>query len=605
MSKAASSIEKYGLVWPTKDYSDPAKIEMYCIRQGGLWEAKGKKYGMGLLHHYLALRGYLWPKRWRHKWVDLIYKEILQNQMTILMGSASCGKTSTASEFCLLDYWCFPNNTAVLVSTTTRDKLESAVFGELKMLFKEARRMRPWLDGHLIDYKQIIATDSIEDGEVRDLRRGIIGKACYTGKQYVGLGVFAGIKQERVRFLADELQFMPATFLDCLPNMFSNPDVKVVGSGNPKHDPDDQLGIAAEPMDGWNSVSEIETTTVWNTRFYQSRCVNLIGTDSPNFDVADGEEEPYPRLIGRRFANKLAHDYGLNSPQYETQVKGRMKLALAHARVITRELCRQHKAHDMAVWLGEPLVKIKAVDPAYGGGDDCISINLEFGPSVDGNTILRIAGVKLIKIDLKDPRSPEDQIADTVKSDAEQEGVPPNNIFYDSFGKGTVGFAFARKFGADSPIPVDAGARPSKRPVRQDLYVDEPTGERRHKRCEEHYSKFITEMWFSVRYAIEAEQVRELPTDVMLEGCQRIYNVVAGNKIEVETKDDMKERTGKSPNKFDALAVGVEGARQRGFKIKRLGSGAKNALADRRGLMIKRLLKNSAELSASKELQSV
>lgn len=33
----------------------------------------------------------------------------------------------------------------------------------------------------------------------------------------------------------------------------------------------------------------------------------------------------------------------------------------------------------------------------------------------------------------------------------------------------------------------------------------------------------------------------------------------------------MIARLGRSPDLFDALAIGIEGARQRGFKIKRIG----------------------------------
>jgi hypothetical protein len=96
-------------------------------------------------------------------------------------------------------------------------------------------------------------------------------------------------------------------------------------------------------------------------------------------------------------------------------------------------------------------------------------------------------------------------------------------------------------------------------------------GTERLKRCDEHYSKFVTEMWFSVRYTIEANQLRELPEDVMNEGCWREYYDVAGGKIEVEPKDEMREKKGKSPDLFDWLAVLVEMARRRGFLIQRLG----------------------------------
>lgn len=564
---------RYGLDW--KDGTDLARIEMYIIKRGGRFQFKGETYGEGLLYHYLQLRQLLWPKRLTNSWTNLIYKEILANQMTILMGCASSWKTSTAAEYVLCDYWCFPDNTAVLVSTTTREKLEDAVFGEIKMLFNSARARRPWLAGNVIDHKQAIVTDDIEYDGVRDLRKGLKGKACYTGQKYVGLGTFAGIKQERVRFLGDELQFMPPTFLDCLPNMFSNPDVKVIGSGNPNHDPDSQLAIAAEPVTGWASVDNIEKTTVWDTKFYQSRCVNLIGTDSDNFKAPRDQPEPFPRLIGPRFAEKIAYDYGENSPQYETQVRGRMKLSLAESRVITRQLCREHQTHEKVIWSGKPIMKIHACDPAYGGRDRCISGHIEIGEDVNGIVRVKVPMPHTIKIDLRLEKSPEDQIAESIKKELEAKDIPVENSGYDSFGKGTIGYAMARIFGNVCPMPVDSGGRPTKRPVRQDFWFEEENNkgrkERRLKRCDEHYSKFVTEMWFSVRYAIEANHIRELPDEVMEEGCWRQYSIVEGNKIEVEPKDEMRLKKNKSPDLFDWLAIAIEVARRRGFIIARLG----------------------------------
>lgn len=72
----------------------------------------------------------------------------------------------------------------------------------------------------------------------------------------------------------------------------------------------------------------------------------------------------------------------------------------------------------------------------------------------------------------------------------------------------------------------------------------------------------------------------------MAEGCARIYNITGGNKIEVEPKsdpkkkEDLKRRLGKSPDLFDYLAVGVEGARRLGFTIGRLGEEIESAAKD-------------------------
>src|SRR5206468_11752308 len=83
-------------------------------------------------------------------------------------------------------------------------------------------------------------------------------------------------------------------------------------------------------------------------------------------------------------------------------------------------------------------------------------------------------------------------------------------------------------------------------------------------------SKFVTELWFSVRYAIEAKQFKGLTEDVLQEGCGREWGMVSASRIELEPKQKMKERMGMSPDLMDSVAYGCEGARQRGFQIARL-----------------------------------
>lgn len=563
---------KYNAEWP--DNLDDLAIELACIRKGGKWvnEAKGIECGAGMMDHLMNARKLAWPGRYRHRWSDLMYSEFIQNDITILMGCASSQKTSHAAEYVLLNYWARPQKTLVILSTITMDKLDTGVFGEVKMLWQAGRKLFGWLAGNLLENRRAIVTDDLAVTKTRDMRKGIVGRACYVGGKWVGLGTLAGTKQEFVFYLCDEIQFMAESFIGSWPNLFSNGNVKIIGSGNPKHDPDDQLGIAAEPVDGWGNQADNDKTAVWPTQFHNARCINLVGTDSPNFDVPEGTPAPFPKLIDRKFVARIAHDWGENSPEYFTQCKGVMRIDMADARVITRQVCRQHRALERAAWSGAARTRILGLDPSYGGGDQCIALPMEFGQEESGETILRVIAVIQILIDLRIDKSAEDQVADRTAEILKEYDIPVENAFYDPYGKGTMGYAFARKFGSVSPIPVDSGGKPTDRPVRQDLYVDEPDGRRRLKKCSEHYSKFVTEAWFSVRYCIEANQLRELPNDVMLEGCARKYYIVAGNKIEVEPKDDYKARVKHSPNKFDALAIGTEGARQRGFVIAKLGA---------------------------------
>lgn len=562
------TVLKYGAQWAS--HLHHLQIELECIKMGGRWKsaATGLQCGAGLFEHYLNVRKICWPHLYVHRWTRLYYQTILENQIVVLMGSASSQKSSAMAEMALISYWADPHNTAVIVSSTTREKLEKAVFGEIKKRWAEAHKVYGFLSGNPVEYKQMITTDDKDEEEIRDERKGIFAVACQAKANNGGLGAYAGIKQKKMWFFCDELQFMAPTFLDCLPNLQSNTSaggLHFVGSGNPDHNSESPLGIMAEPVDGWSSVESIEKTTVWKIKKRGGVCVNLIGTDSPNFDH---EEDVYPGLIGRDFEEIIAHDYGKDSPQYESQVKGRMKLNLTTNRVITRQICQEHRAFDKAIWAGGPRTRVYAVDPSYGGGDRCVAGYCEFGPDPEGKMIFKVNEPRIIRINLRDEDPPEDQIAKSVYDDLERYNIPAKHCFYDSFGKGTVGFAFARVFGHDCPIPIDSSSHTTSRPVRQGLKIkDEARGEMRLKRCDEHFSKFVTEMWFSTRYAIEAEQVRELPEKVMTEGTWREYYTVAGGKIEVETKDKIKKKGARSPDLFDWLCYCMEGARRLGFVI--------------------------------------
>lgn len=580
---ATTNREKYGLNWEDQD---DIQIEMSMIERGGYWVIDGQKCGLGLFEHFMRARELLWPDRYRHRWTDLIYNEIINNIVTVLMGAGSTGKTSTASEYCLIDYWAHPRNTLVIVTTVTLEKLDSAVFGEITMLHQQAQQRWPHLAGHRLASRRAISTDDLKENGMRDIRKGFLGKALYAGRKinrssWVGLSSLAGTKQERIRCLCDEIQFVNGGFIDSLPNLFQGvglgydgqPEIKIIPSGNPKHDPFDQLSVAAEPVAGWDSVANIEKTTVWPIKFERGKCVNLIGTDSPNFDPPVCHIPRYPRLISQNTINLVLKRWKKDSLQYYSQCLGKMVMGMIGDRVITKQLCDEHKAFDKPVWRDADHTKIGFLDPAWGGinADRCIWGWLRFGLDLRNITLMELVETQIVPIMATSRKDPDDQIAEFVKMQALLNDIPADNIFYDSTGRGTTGAAFAKVFGSVVPVPVAFGDKPSQRPVRHDLFIQEANGHKRHKRCDEEYGKRVTELWFAVRNVIECDQFRGMTEDVCREGCMREYTMVGGGKIDVETKDETRERMGESPDLFDGLAVGVEGARQRGFKTQRLG----------------------------------
>jgi hypothetical protein len=161
---------------------------------------------MGLPFHYERMRRILWPKldgdHNGQRWHTLCKNEILKNKVTVLMGPGSSGKTHEASWIYLCEYFCFPEETCVLVSSTDIRGLRLRVWGEMTMLWEKAIERCPRLPGYILDSRIAITTDRLEDGDfsdrsVRDMRKGIIGIPTIQGGKFIGLAKWQGIKQKR------------------------------------------------------------------------------------------------------------------------------------------------------------------------------------------------------------------------------------------------------------------------------------------------------------------------------------------------------------------------------------------------------------------------
>lgn len=574
--------QKYGVRWD--DDWDDLEIEFQCIRYGGQWKSKRTKeiVGKGLFYHYKQAMTLMWPEDDWHRWAELGLREMIKNKYTVFLGPASSNKTYGAAKFALVEYFLEPETTMVVVSSTEGRGLELRIWGKIKDLHTRSKKHFDWLPGQIIDYLKCISTDEVEKAEGkrhgRVLNRGIICLPCKAGGTNAAMAAYVGAKMPRFRLIADELQFMGEGFLESVSNLTSNPDFKMVAMGNPK-DELDPLGTVAEPKSGWATHPEPTKTTVWDTKWRNGRCVNFVGTDSPNFDYSPNRAPKYPYLINHQFIQENADVWTKESAMFYQQCIGVMKPGMMGRRVITKDLCRIHKTHEKALWKNEERKRVCALDAAYTGvgGDRCVIMWGEFGEAINGQNILRLTQPLIIPISIKGDKTPETQIADFVKGFLESLGMEPDQLYYDSTGRGTLGNAFSTAFEymKKKPVPVEFGGSPSERPVKYDYFTVD-NGIKRHVRCSEYYSDFVSELWMSTRYAIEADQIKELPAEVMEEGCQREYGEEKGHKTFVESKHDKKarERMKVSPDLYDCFATLLEGARQMGFKIQRLGVSA-------------------------------
>lgn len=583
---------KYGC-W-IDDGTDPLQIEINCIRNGGRWTDNGIQIGMGLAYHFKQFIMLTWPHIKFHRWLDMAIEEYCQHRGLVMIGPASSGKTSSAALCALVDYYCWPECTTILVCSTTRDRLEDRIFGEIKKLHRDATDRYP-LPGSLIEGKQRILTDTRDEcTEGRDFRNGIVGVPCLKGDAVTGISAFVGIKNTRVRLIVDEASLLPRAFVDSISNLDKNLDFKAVVLGNPK-DTTDALGVIAEPdptLGGWDGgIDQTPKTKKWQCRRPDTVCLQFVGSDSPNLDGKLG----IPLLTQAMIDRDVAF-YGKDSLWYTMMNQGMMPRGQGSRRVITRQLCVTHQALEEPVWLDNNRIRIAGLDAAYRGvgGDRCVFCHMEFGDessvendygqfvaekfinqsigSPERRKIIALVSTMLVPLQpqLFNETSPEDQIVKFVRKECELRAIPPENFFYDSGMRTSLVTSFSRLWSTKTN-PIDCGGKPSDRPASYE--IDMP--------CHQYYSKYVSELWYSVRLTIEARQFRGMTEDVMNEFCAREFTMVGANKIEVEPKDKVKAKTGRSPDLADCVACALEGARRLGFVIRRLDSPDKAKEDDR------------------------
>ena len=388
------------------------------------------------------------------------------------------------------------------------------------------------------------------------------------GGSYQGLGSYVGIKNKRLRLLADEGQLMPRVYVDAIANLNKNKDFKAMVMGNPK-ETTDALGVVCEPsaeLGGWDGgIDQTPGTKTWPTRFSQGVCLQLPGSDCPNMDVPADQSPPYPFLITREAIEADIRFYGKDSLQYTMMDEGRMPRGQGTRRVISRNLCVQFHAFDKPIWGSqEKLVKIGALDAAYRGvgGDRCIFGDFTFGQDsvrrqADGDGGAHAGADHWQRGEIA--RGPDCRVRGARMQ--EPQDTCPRTSGSTQPGAASLMAAFARTW-SPNVTPIEFGGKPTDRIVSTEIDVS----------CRDYYSKRVTELWWSVRLVIEAGQFRGMTEEAQQEGSMREWKIVAGNKIEIETKEDMKVKSGRSPDIFDVVACGVEMARVRGFRIARIGN---------------------------------
>jgi hypothetical protein len=307
----------------------------------------------------------------------------------------------------------------------------------------------------------------------------------------------------------------------------------------------------------------------------------------------ENEPPPFPFLITRKQLTDDARIWGVDDWHYKMMDEAMMPRGQGSRRVLTRQMCVKFGAFQQPLWRDSRRTRIAFLDAAYRGvgGDRCVFGELQFGPETEGKktqdqqdspmvvqdlqvpearTIIALVDQIIVPIRAEVNDEPaEDQIVRFVMDQCANRAISPDNFFFDSGMRTSLVTAFSRLW-TPNVNSIDCGGKPSEERVSQEINMS----------CRDYYSKFITELWYSVRLAVEAGQVRGFTEELVTEFSAREWKLVAGNKIEVETKQEMRDKCGRSPDLADSCAIGFFGAKMRGFLISRELSSASESGPD-------------------------
>jgi hypothetical protein len=562
------TVLRYGTYWLAS--ADPLAVEFECIKRGGRFEDRGRMCGEGLPFHVKKACQLIWPKRYWHKWSDLLCTAFLKEPgRTGCFGPSSSQKSHHFTMFALVMFYARPKGTTVLISSTTRDDLQRRIWSYVLELDKEGRQLYPNLPGHFIESEMKLLADS-KDIDGRSKKDGVMGVACKKGGQWEGLEAYVGTKNDVMLLVCDECSFMPVGFLDALANLESNEPCYAALMGN-LPDVENPLGWACEPKYGWDGLPDTDVSRVYETKWVRGRAVQLVGMDSPNLDYPEGQE-PYKGLIGRRYIEQCRANYGSDTTKFHMFASGKVPKAGMHCTVFTKAECMKHNVSSTVVWGHEPLVRGYGLDAAYSGlgGDRTVGFPFVYGKDAQGKIRFQLGAMKVYP-GSRDPKlTHAEAIAMECRAECEMHGIDPAHVFFDGTGRSELTSAFGRLW-SSQVVPIEFGGAATQRPTftgekwRENERKDKQPGN--YKLCVDVFQYFVSELWFALKHCIVADQMRGMPQEAIDEGSLRKFEIVSGGKERVESKDDMKERGLRSPDICDAIVAALEGARRLGFPL--------------------------------------
>jgi hypothetical protein len=556
----SKGVQKYGMKF--SENMDDLGIELYCyaISRGDYGKDYCVKHNINLkdfklltpAEHFLNAVKLQWPtevsiynRGYTNTQLLRTLEELCNNTDICLAGAASMGKSFPVALWIYLDWCSAPHCTSAWVATTTLGASEDRIWGIISKLWKCANIQI----GKLIDYRHMIVWGGASNDEDKDYRNAIKALAFQSGNEgQKAIDTTRGRKNDRVRLALDELPEMELGAITARVNLSANDDVTFIGIGNPSAG-DNPHTRWAMPKGKSNFDSVTPDMMDWETE--TGICLFYNGMKSPNFDARPDEPSPFPFLMDRKKQEMMLKQcYGdENAIDYVRNAIGWWPKSGFIQTVITSDLIRNADTNEEPLWDSEGFTKVAGFDTSFTiGGDRCVLTIAKLG-FVRGtrNRVMWLESQKVIQLSANASVEFEIQLATEVVSLCKSAGVQPTKFGMDVSGDGgRVGQAIIREWlRTDSTGAAIALISSMGKPT------DRIAAEVDRRPCSDVYDRLVSEYYYSAYHAFKSRVIFgvDSSSDLARELCLRRYTI-KNKKIAIETKDNLKKRTGYSPDCF-------------------------------------------------------
>jgi hypothetical protein len=576
-------VKRYGRVFP--DDMSEAMVELWCYAN----DHKPAAGGLGAQAHLKNAMQLLWPHlyagevapgvpRWRED-LELLTWAWCNYKLIEVIGHASAAKTHTFGHIIAASYIADPLNSIMTLTSTHLAGLRKRLWSDTVMAIKSADLGGGVLGGMVFEVRAhdmtIRPRDSKEDKYV------IEGIATDRGQDAVEK--IQGVHSRKRRYVViDEAQGTPEAIFEATSNLMTDPDFRKVDLANPTRRYS-TLGNWCEPKGGWESVDA--DTAFWETK-KGGICIHLDGLKSANIKAG---RTLFPFLIRQDYLDSVAKAFGIDSPRWWTFVRGWFAPEGLFGIIFPSTVLT--KAERKFVYQLPP-TKVAALDPAFEGGDKCALVLGEYGEANGSKWAVNVTESVNIKVAVNDKSDPLDYlIAREVMKVCKERGVEPQNFIIDTTGAGRGVAAILEKEWSRLIHKCSFGGAATERKLK---VSDTDTSDQL-------FDRFVSELWWAGRAWMEEGLVGNVTSEFKTMREQlgaRQYETVKDKKISIETKKDMRERVGYSPDEGDGFCMLIELLRRKGATA---GSANSAATGSRDDMLKKRAIRYSRIVNPDKE----